>query len=145
LRVAVQQDLELKTKNRLVAVGPPQLHLTVTAARAVLIRLRADQPELSRAASPESVIEIPGLLDLPDNNTQVPDSPVSSIEVYHDARPTSSPAPSTGSAPLAEIAETDVDMTNTDTTSKRTTVNPMRSIDTHVPAQDALSKLTWDG
>ncbi|KAG7409806.1 hypothetical protein Forpe1208_v011054 [Fusarium oxysporum f. sp. rapae] len=46
------------------------------------------------------------------------------------------------SAPLAEIADTHAEMTDTDASCKRNTVSPMRSIDTRAPAQDLLSKLT---
>lgn len=79
------------------------------------------------------VVKIPGPLGLPVNDTEVSDLPAASIEVDCGARPISSPSPSTGSAQLAEIADTDDEMTNTNTSSNRNTVSPMRSIDKHVP------------
>ncbi|KAL5593194.1 hypothetical protein FOBRF1_012296 [Fusarium oxysporum] len=77
------------------------------------------------------VVKIPGPLGLPVNDTEVSDLPAASIEVDCGARPISSPSPSTGSAQLAEIADTDDEMTNTNTSSNRNTVSPMRSIDKH--------------
>ncbi|KAF9775619.1 hypothetical protein IL306_006253 [Fusarium sp. DS 682] len=67
LRVAVEQDLELKTRHLTAEAERPELHLTVATARAVLKRLRATRLDRSRAASLESAPEFDNPLDFSDN------------------------------------------------------------------------------
>ncbi|KAF4333292.1 hypothetical protein FBEOM_12878 [Fusarium beomiforme] len=149
LRVAVEQDLELKTKHLPPEAERPEPHLTVASARAVLKRLRATRLDRSRAVSLESAAEFGNSLDVPDNDTEVPGSPVSSIEVFRDARTISSPVLSTASALMGaamshDYNTTDAAMTDTKTSSRQSTDCPPQSIGTNIPTEDPLSKLTWN-
>ncbi|SCO92672.1 uncharacterized protein FRV6_16800 [Fusarium oxysporum] len=88
LRVAVEQDLELKTKHLAAEAERPEPHLTVATARAVLKRLRATRLDRSRAASLESAPEFNDFPDLPDNHRDVPDKNLQRAQAAHSAAAT---------------------------------------------------------
>ncbi|WKT49435.1 hypothetical protein QSH57_014365 [Fusarium oxysporum f. sp. vasinfectum] len=67
----------------------PEPHLTVATANAILKRLRTMKLDRSRAAS-ESLPDYNNAVEFPDNNSDFPSSPVSSIELFQDAPTTSS-------------------------------------------------------
>lgn len=71
-------------------------HLTVATANADLKRLRTMKLDRSQVAS-ESLPDYNNDVEFPDNTSDVPGSPVSSIEVLQDAPTTSSLDLSAGS------------------------------------------------
>ncbi|TXB98825.1 hypothetical protein FocTR4_00013519, partial [Fusarium oxysporum f. sp. cubense] len=107
----------------------PEPHLTVATANAILKRLRTTKLDRSRAAS-EILPDYDNAVEFPDNNSDVPGSPVSSIEVFQDAPTTFSLDLSTGSVlmggALSHYTNTnDTAMTDTEIPSRQSTASPI--------------------
>ncbi|KAM0338546.1 hypothetical protein ACHAPU_011281 [Fusarium lateritium] len=134
LRIAVERDLEHKSRN--LAEDQPRLplHLTVSTCEAVRKQLQArrndDDDDSRNIPSRSASVE-----DFPDFNDSYapPDSPVSSVDLFHDAQSIASPQPSLPPATPPVI------MSDMETAPKPRNT----AIDKATTMENPLANLTW--